>query len=86
MAGALEAATVTGSELDLVVIDPAAGALADEALADEAAELTGPEPSSILATTGAALPVVLPLPAIASGAVPGWSISLLSAIDLTVTS
>ena len=74
MEGALEAATVTGSELEWVVIEPAAGALAagaEEALADEAAEPTGPEPSSILATTGAALPVLLPLPAIASGAVPG---------------
>src|SRR4030088_3158852 len=78
-AGALEAATVTESELDLVVIDPAAGELAEEALVDEVAESTGPEPASILATTGAALPVVLPLPAIASGAVPGWSMSLLSA-------
>ena len=70
--GAAEDATVTGSVLGLVVIDPAAGALADAALVDEeAAGSTGPAPASNFATTGAAVPVVLPLPAIASGAVPG---------------
>jgi hypothetical protein len=38
---------------------------------DEAADATGPAPGSNVATGGAALPTLAPLPAITAGAVPG---------------
>ena len=45
----------------------------DEEVDDTAddAEATGPVPESILATTGAAVPVVAPVPVIGPGLVPG---------------
>ena len=69
-AGALdEEATVAGPTTVVIVVPVVDEDEADED--DEEADATGPVPGSSVATGGAALPTLAPLPEITAGAVPG---------------
>ena len=63
-AGALDDATATVSAVVLDVVTEDAVEVVED-------DPTGPVPASIFAITGAAVPVVAPVPVIAPGAVPG---------------